>query len=190
MLVSEITTVVMERNIDLIVMGTKGATGAKEVFLGTNTMFTIKKSNCAVIAVPEEFTYKDPKEILFPTDFKFSMENKYLKLFKSICINHVSRLNILNIYFGEPLNLTQEKVKNQSEEYFKNNAHIFHTAEYVDLVEAVAQFQLKHRVNFLVMVQNKHSFFENLLFKPVIKQMVYHTNLPFMVIPSIELMKS
>lgn len=190
LLISEITTVVKERDIDLIVMGTKGATGAKEVFLGTNTMFTIKKTNCAVIAVPDEFVYKDPKEVLFPTDFKFSMENKYLKLFKSICTNHVSKLNILNIYFGEPLSSTQEKVKDQFEEYFKNNAHIFHTAEYVDLVEAVAQFQIKYRVNFLVMVQNKHSFFENLLFKPVIKQMVYHTNLPFMVIPSIELMES
>ena len=190
LLISEITAVVKERNIDLIVMGTKGATGAKEVFLGTNTMYTIKKVNCAVIAVPEEFAYEDPKEILFPTDFKFSMENKYLKLLKSICTNHISRLNILNIYFGVSLDPAQERIKDQLEELFKDNAHLFHTAEYVDLVETVAQFQIKHKVNFLVMIQNKHSFFENLMFKPVIKQMVYHTNVPFMVIPSIELMKS
>lgn len=190
LLINEIKAVVKERNIDLIVMGTKGATGAKEVFLGTNTMYTIKKVNCAVVAVPVDFAYEDPKEILFPTDFKFSIKNKYLKLLKSICAKHKARLNILNIYFGVSLDLSQEKVKGQFEEFFKNNAHLFHTAEYVDLVEAVAQFQIMHKVNFLVMVQNKHSFFENLMFKPVIKQMVYHTNVPFMVIPSIELMKS
>ncbi len=190
LLVNEIETVVKERGIDLIVMGTKGATGAKEVFLGTNTMYTIKKVNCPVIAVPEEFNYKTPKEILFPTDFKFSIDNIYLKLLKSICTNHDARLNILNIYFGEPLNASQEATKEKLEEFFKDNAHHFHTEEYVDLVEAVPQFQIKHKINFLVMIQNKHSFFENLLFKPVIKQIVYHTNVPIMVIPSIELMKS
>ena len=190
LLVNEIKSVVKERNIDLIVMGTKGATGAQEVFLGTNTMFTIKKVDCAVIAVPENFTYKEPKEVLFPTDFKFSMENKYLKLLKSICTSHLARLNILNIYFGVPLDSSQEKIKDQFEKLFKESAHIFHTQDYVDLTEAVAQFQIKHKINFLVMVQNKHSFFENLMFKPVIKQMVYHTNVPFMVIPSVELMKS
>jgi len=189
LLIPEIKAVIKERNIDLIVMGTKGATGAKEVFLGTNTMFTIKKVKCAVIAVPENFTYEDPKEILFPTDFKFSMKNKYLKLLKSICTRHISRLNILNIYFGEPLDSSQEKTKEQCEDFFKHNAHLFHTAEYVDLTEAVTQFQIKYKANFLVMVNNKHSFFENLFFKQVIKEMVYHTNVPFMVIPSIKLMK-
>lgn len=189
LLIPEIKAVIKERNIDLIVMGTKGATGAKEVFLGTNTMFTIKKVKCAVIAVPENFTYEDPKEILFPTDFKFSMKNKYLKLLKSICTRHISRLNILNIYFGEPLDSSQEKTKEQCKDFFKHNAHLFHTAEYVDLTEAVTQFQIKYKANFLVMVNNKHSFFENLFFKQVIKEMVYHTNVPFMVIPSIKLMK-
>lgn len=189
LLMNEIEAVVKERDIDLIVMGTKGATGAREIFLGTNTMYAIKKSICAVIAVPEGFVYEDPKEILFPTDFKFSMENQYLKQLKSICKSHEARLHILNIYFGEPLNSVQKETKSNFEMLFKDNAHVYHTEDYVDLVEAVAQFQIKHKVNFMVMVQNKHSFFENLLFKPVIKQMVFHTNLPFMVIPSMDSMK-
>lgn len=184
LLVDEIISVVEERNIDLIVMGTKGATGAREVFLGTNTMFTIKKVNCPVIAVPEDFVYIKPQEMLFPTDFKFSMENERLHLLKSICTSHAARLNILNVYFGAALSESQEKIKSQFEEFLKDNVHVFYSKEYVDLVEAVEQFQIKHQVNFLVMVQNKHSFFENLIFKPIIKQMVYHTNVPFMVIPS------
>lgn len=189
LLTDEITAVVKERNIDLIVMGTKGATGAKEVFLGTNTMFTIKKANCPVIAVPDGFSYIDPNEILFPTDFKFSMKNENLELLKGFCTIHESQLNILNVYFGASLNKSQQEVKSQFEAFFKNIEHLFHSTEYVDLVEAVQQFQLKQKVNLLVMIQNKHSFFENLLFKPVIKQMVFHTKVPFMVIPSVELTK-
>ena len=99
-------------------------------------------------------------------------------------------LNILNIYFGVPLDSSKEKIKNQLEEYFKDNNHILYTEDYVDLTEAVEQFQIKQKVDFLVMVQNEHSFFENLIFNPVIKQMVYHTDVPFMVIPPEEAMES
>lgn len=185
-----IIAAVKERNIDVIVMGTKGATGAKEVFLGTNTMFTIKKAKCPVIAVPAEFLFKEPKEILFPTDYKFSIENEHLNLLKSICTLHQAQLNILNIYLSEPLSQEQQNVKDQFGDLFKDNPLVFHITEDVDIAEAVQQFQIKRNIKFLVMIQNKHSFFENLLFKPVIKQMVYHTNVPFMVIPSVELMKS
>ena len=185
-----IIAVVKQRDIDVIVMGTKGATGAKEVFLGTNTMFTIKKATCPVIAVPHGFLYKEPKEILFPTDFKFSIENENLKLLKDISKLHAAQLNILNIYYGQPLTADQQQLKEQFEDMFKDNPIVFHTNQDVDLAEAVEQFQIKQKIKFLVMIQNKHSFFENLLFKPVIKQMVYHTNVPFMVIPSVELMKS
>ena len=190
LLVNEIEAVVKERNIDLIVMGTKGATGAQEVFLGTNTVYTIKKANCAVIAVPEGFTYLDPKDVLFPTDFKFSIENKYLPVLRSICTSHKSRISILNVYSGKPLESSQATTKDELEKFFKHNSYLIQQQENMDISDAVEQFQIKHKIDFLVMIQNKHSFFENLLFKPVIKQMVYHTNVPFMVIPSMELMKN
>jgi nucleotide-binding universal stress UspA family protein len=183
-LIGEIKEVVRNYNIDLIVMGTKGATGAKEVFIGTQTMYTIKKVNCPVIAVPSGFEYEDPRDVLFPTDYKFSINNKYLPLVKEICDKYICRLNILNAYYGVTLGNKQQEIKNALDEYFKDNAHIFHIAEGVDVLEAVEDFQKKYSINLLIMIHNQHSFFENLLFKPVINQVAYHTNIPFLVIPS------
>jgi len=187
---SEVKSAVKERAIDLVIMGTKGATGAKEVFLGTNTMSTIQKVPVAVIAIPKEFSYEKPKEILFTTDFKFSMENKYLPVLRSLCARYSARLNVLNIYAGKALEPMQEAVKDRLAAYFKNNAYLFHELEYMNVAEGVEHFQIKHKINFLVMVNNKHTFLENLLFKPVIKEIVYHTHIPFMVIPSVALMNS
>ena len=186
LLASEIVNLSETHDIDLVVMGTTGATGAKEVFMGTQTMHTIKKVKCPVIAVPANFTFETPKEILLTTDFKFDVKNRYLPLLKEISENHVARVNILNAYYGDPLNELQEANKNYLDAYFKSTAHLFHSAEGVGLVEAVEAFQIKHKVNFLVMIHNRHTFFENLLFKPVINQIVYHTHVPFMVIPSEE----
>ncbi|GAA4275458.1 universal stress protein [Aquimarina mytili] len=183
-LIGEIKEVIEKYNIDLVIMGTKGATGAKEVFIGTHTMYTIKKVKCPVIAVPSGFDFEEPKDILFPTDYHLSIDNRYLPFVKEICNTHVCRLNILNAYYGVPLNNQQQEVKDFLDEYFKGIAHIFHIAEGVDVLEAVEDFQKKHKINLLVMIHNKHSFFENLLFKPVINQIAYHTNIPFLVIPS------
>ncbi len=182
--IGEIKDVIDRYSIDLIVMGTKGATGAKEVFIGTHTMYTIKKAKCPVIAVPSGFEYEEPKEVLFPTDYNLSKSNTYLPLIKEICEKHICRLNILNAYYGVPLNTQQEEIKNFLDEYFKDNAHIFHIAEGVDVLEAVEDFQKKYKINLLIMIHNKHSFFENLLFTPVINQIAYHTHIPFLVIPS------
>ncbi|WP_378182647.1 universal stress protein [Aquimarina sp. SS2-1] len=184
MLINEIKDAVDRYDIDLIVMGTKGATGAKEIFIGTHTMYTIKKVKCPVLAVPSDFEYEEPKEILFPTDYYLSATNKYIPLIKDICDRHESRLHILNAYYGVSLNKDQKTTKEFIDTYFTNNAHIFHIADGMDVIEAVEDFQKMNIINMLVMVHNKHSFFENLLFKPVINEIAYHTNIPFLVIPS------
>jgi nucleotide-binding universal stress UspA family protein len=184
LLIHEIEDIVAEKGIDLIIMGTQGATGAQEVFLGTHTMYTIKKVKCPVIAVPSGFGYEAPKEILFPTDFKLSKGNPYLSFIREISDLHSARLNILNAYYGEPLDEDQKEIKAYLDGYFKDNAHLFHIAENTDVLGAIEKFQLKNKINLLIMIHNRHNFFENLLFKPVINQLVYHTNIPFLVIPS------
>ena len=141
-----------------------------------------------MIAVPSGFGYEPPKEILFPTDFRLSKVNPYLSLIREICDLQAARLNILNAYYGEPLDDEQKEMKAYLDGYFEDNAHLFHIAENTDVVGAIEKFQLKNKINLLVMIHNRHNFFENLLFKPVINQIVYHTNIPFLVIPSEERM--
>ena len=188
LLIHEIQDLVEKKGIDLIIMGTQGATGAQEIFLGTHTMYTIKKVKCPVIAVPSGFGYEQPKEILFATDYRVNTTNPFLSLIREICDLQMARLNILNAYYGEPLDNEQKQVKAYLDAFFKDNAHLFHIAENTDVVGAIEKFQSKYKINMLVMVHNRHNFFENLIFKPVINELVYHTKVPFLVIPSEERM--
>lgn len=183
-LIPEMKDIIKENDIDLVIMGTKGATGAKEIFIGTQTMYAIKKMKCPVLAVPSKFKFEKPREILFPTDYKVSETNRYLSLIKTICDDYNSRLHILNAYYSIPLEEKQKYVKSFLDDFFAENTHLFHISEGQELIDAIEAFEIKHKVNFLVMIHNKHTLFENLLFKPVINQMVYHTNVPFLVIPS------
>ena len=181
LLVGKIKSMVKEKKIDLIVMGTQGATGAREIFLGTQTMYTIKKLNCPVLAVPSGYHYKKPEEILFATDYKIlrPQDLRFLEFFTRL---HSARLHVLNVYTNN-LDEEQREHRKQLSEFLKDHEPVLHLTEGDDIPEAVVAFQKKNKIDLLMMVHKKHSFFENILFKPVINQLVYHTNIPFLVIP-------
>ena len=70
LLVDQIKEIVETEGIDLIVTGTKGASGLEEVFMGSNTVRIIKSvKNCPVLAIPQNFNFQKPSEIAFATDF-------------------------------------------------------------------------------------------------------------------------
>ena len=190
LLIPEMTEIISEKTIDTVIMGTKGASGVKEVFLGSQTMYAIKKLKCPVIVVPSNFKYQTPKNILFPTDYKVEKSNRYLELIREFCKEHNSKLHFLNAYYHLPLEEKQKRTKVFLDAFFIDNAHEFYIGEDQDLIEVIEAFETNNEINFLVMIHNKHSFFENLLFTPIINKMVYHTSVPFLVIPSEERMVS
>ena len=183
-LLGEIAETVEAENIDLIVMGTKGATGAKEILFGTNTVHVIKKAKCPVVAVPPKFGYEAPKEILFPTDYEIEYQKEKMEPLLAIAEEHKSRINVMHVRAGYDLNAVQEKHKAQLEKLLGSTA-IFHEVPDNGIIAAVNEFQLKTEINLLVMVQNKHTFLERLFIEPVIKKIGFHVTIPFMVIPQL-----
>lgn len=183
-LIPEIKEQVKEKKIDYIVMGTKGATGAKEVLFGSNTVHVLNQVKCPVLAVPNNFNFEKPHELLFPTDFEIEYKNKHLSLIIDIAKKHTSRVHVLHVSYGYELNEFQKKNKELLESKLKKVANIFHDVSNQNIEDAIANFQIKNKVNMLIMINNKHSFFENLFFKKLIHHIGFHLNIPFLVIPS------
>ncbi|MCK6691653.1 MAG: universal stress protein, partial [Thermoanaerobaculia bacterium] len=55
-------------------MGTKGATGATEFFVGSNTEKVIRTSPCPVLAVPENSGEFELKTVVIPTTLRKGQE--------------------------------------------------------------------------------------------------------------------
>lgn len=58
-----------KNNIDLIVMGSQGASGLQEMFIGSNTEKVVRKSNVPVLVIKKNVKNFDIKNILFASDF-------------------------------------------------------------------------------------------------------------------------
>lgn len=181
-LLGEISETVATEDIDLIIMGTKGATGAKEILFGTNTVHVIKKSKCPVIAVPPKYEYEAPKEILFPTDYEIEYKKEKIEPLLAIARQHKSHVNVMHVHAGYDLNSVQEKHKAELEKLL-GAMSLFHEVPDNGIIAAVNEFQLKTSINLLVMIQNNHTFLERLFIEPVIKKIGFHITVPFMVLP-------
>lgn len=170
---------------EMIIMGTKGATGLKEVLFGSNTVHVLKNAKCPVLAIPSNFSFDVPTEILFPSDYDIDFKEKHVQPILDIASKYHSTINVLNATYGYDLTERQEFNRSKLEQYFYKVSHKFHNVSNQAVPEAIAKFQSNVNINLLAMINNKHTFFENLFFKSNIKQIGFHLNIPFLVIPSL-----
>lgn len=181
-LVDEIGTMIEKEEIDLVIMGTKGATGAKEVLFGTNTVDVIKKIECPVIAVPSNYTFSALENILFPTDYEIDYRKEQLAELLNIANEYNSAIHILHI--GGSSDLSEQQVSNKLklQKIVKGNS-LFYDIPNGNTVEVIYKFQAKNPMDFLIMIQNKRTFLERLLIKSIVKKIGFTITIPFMVIP-------
>lgn len=183
-LTDEINEQIKEKNIDLVIMGTKGATGAQEILFGSHTVHTIKKSKCPVLAIPSDYEYKKLKNILLPSDLSLGFKENQLTVLKKIATKHNANIHILQVNQEEELSDLQKEGKNTLIDYFKDNSVYFHFVEESDIQKAINTFQKENQIEMLSMINNKHSFFENLFFRPVVHKIGFQVKVPFLVTPS------
>ena len=185
-LVDEVLETIQNEKADLVIMGTQGATGAKEILFGTNTINVIQKTTCPVIAVPADFQYENPTEILFPTDYEIGFDEEKLQQFLDIARVNNSNIDVIHINSGSDLTDDQLQNKQKLSYLIAHIDHIFHDLPNQGVIEAINNFQTDKPTNLLVMVRNKHTFLERLFIEPVIKKIGFHIDIPFMVIPYLD----
>lgn len=179
-----IGTSIKKHNIDLVVMGTKGATGAKGFLFGSNTVRIIKKiKHCPVLIVPDEFDFVEPKQIAFPTDFSRFYGEELLPL-QRLAKLFESKIRIVHINEEDKLTHIQDYNFEMLKSYLSNYSCSFHwMPDYGKKTQEINDFIDELNINILVMVNYKHSFIEGIIKEPVIKKIGFHPRIPLMVIP-------
>lgn len=95
--IDSIKQVVESKKINLIVMGTNGVTGAKEVVFGSNTINVVRSVNCDTLVIPEGFKYNHPHKLLLPLDAFDSLQGKTFTELAKFIKKHKFSLYVLRI---------------------------------------------------------------------------------------------
>ncbi|RZS99698.1 universal stress protein [Aquimarina brevivitae] len=171
------------KNVDLVIMGTKGATGAKEIFMGSNTVSTIKKlKNTPVLAVPLEFETRTPSKIAFASDFKRPYKDNELAPLHHIASLFKAAIDVIYVNEDKGLDVDQKnnlKIFKQTFQEFDLTIHEIEKSKYIS--KEIDSFIKQDDFDLLAMIYYQHSLMESITKEPVINKLGFRTNIPFLV---------
>lgn len=159
-LTDAINQIIEKEQKDLVVMGTNGVTGAKEVLFGSNTINVIRKVDCPTMVIPEGFKYRKPKEILLPIDQIDSIKDSAIMAASKFIKRFSKKIHLLRIL---PDNVeAKEKVKDSKyiEDFLKENDYEFHIIKNVPIQHTVNCYTQTHNIDLMVLLVHTEGLFE------------------------------
>jgi nucleotide-binding universal stress UspA family protein len=181
-LTDEVNELSKKKDIDLVVMGTQGATGAKQFFMGTSTVFVIRKAKVPVMAIPNNCRFQPDKKVLFPSDFLSPYKKTEVYHIIELAKTHGAEVTVLHVKEEYVLSETQLANKYRLLKHLRNTPYNIVEVRGKLMPDAVLEYIEEHDMDMLAMMNRDHSFFEKILIKQNIDQIGFHVHIPFLVV--------
>ncbi|AWH86410.1 hypothetical protein HYN59_15410 [Flavobacterium album] len=167
---------------DIIIMGTKGATGLKEIFLGTITEKVIKQAKSFVIAVPEGYRFEPIRKILFLAEYE-KLEMDLLKKVKDFAVIFKADIHVLEVKKrnDDAIDILMAKWKDT----FKSDTISFSFINTDATEDLILEFIDYQKINMAVMSIHHKNLFERLFLFSLSRQMAFHSTIPVLGIPAL-----
>lgn len=163
---------------DIIVMGTRGASGLKKIVVGSNTASIIEKSDVPVLVIPENANFKSLKNMVLATDLtSFDEEVKmmmpFLKAFEpTLHVFHIASNDKEIDSLGKMVKETLKKY-----EYRKSTVTI-HVGK--DVAAAIDSFVGDSTNDVLAMFTQDYSPFDKVFNRSITKKMAFQSTVPLL----------
>ncbi len=177
---------IREHQIDLVVMGTHGATGLKRWFLGSNAAEVFENAACPVLTVPAGFRYSPIKRIGYATDLitvtdDFRQLVDFARQFKAqLTLFHVHPI------FPEQVNLARmDKAALLSElnarfGYDQIGLELIRTEDDNELEDGIELFVKQFAPSLLVMFSRDRTWFDRMFDPSNTKELVMTAQVPLL----------
>jgi nucleotide-binding universal stress UspA family protein len=106
---------IQKKRFDLVVMGTQGASGLKEFFVGSNTEKVVRFSKAPVLAIRKYVPVSSIKNIVYPTSLQIG-QAPFIKRLKELQKFFKARLHVL--YLNTPFNFVRD---NEVQQFVKQH---------------------------------------------------------------------
>ncbi|WP_339724448.1 universal stress protein [Maribacter stanieri] len=176
---------VNENDIDILIMGTQGATGAKEVFLGSNTVKVLKKvTNIPILTVPTGYNFQSLKSVLFATDFTVPYKKNGLEPIIELSKIWKSNIEIVHVSVEFILNEHQESNKEVLKERLSGLDYKFKNLPFeIDVSKSIDKYTENSHSSILSLIRHQHTFWEKVIGEAVVKKVAFHSKIPVLFLP-------
>lgn len=178
-IVSVVSKLVDQANIDLVIMGTQGSSGLKEVFIGSMTNNVIRKTHVPVLAIPSNCKYEAFSRITLALDGKGVEDVNIYKPLLEIARLFESELSIIHIEDDG-----EDKLEPQVEllELVRDLSPSVHSIPADDISDAINDFAQKNKSNLICLVKRERGFIANIFHVSQTTRNVFYTELPLLIL--------
>lgn len=179
-LISSIKRVIEQEHIDMVIMGTNGAKGWFETFIGTNTSSVIAKVSVPVLSIPVEAHYDKVKTIGFTTHFS-QKDIAALKEVVSYAKMFNAKIKCLYVKTAD-LEVDEEDIR-YWKSHFENEDNIeFFTIKDENVQGTIKDFLESQKVDLLAMLTHKRNFLKELFSRSITQQLSCHLKKPLLAL--------
>ncbi len=180
---SEIVNYCAEQKMSIIIMGTHGASGFEEYFIGSNAYKVVNRAHCPVISVRTQSTKVGFTDIVVPIDNKFHSREK-INYAVELAKQYSARIHILGLLESHD-DHDEEKfnIKLDSVEEIVKKAGLPYTRKVVEgdnLARSAMEYSETIKADLIVINTDQESNLTGMFIGPFAKQIVNHSKIPVM----------
>lgn len=164
----------------LIVMGTTGASGLEEVFMGSNAAATISKAKIPVLSIPPGSIWSEPRRLGFAYDLS-DVDQSAIEFLKQISLAYNSELLVLHVQEDDK-DAREQNPEASVANLFAGLQYQFFQTEEGDVEEAIHKFAEVYQPDWMILIHHERGFLQRLFGNSLTKQVAYHTKLPMLAL--------
>ncbi|WP_290797046.1 universal stress protein [Flavihumibacter sp. UBA7668] len=178
--------------IDIIIMGTQGASGLKKTLVGTIASRVVEKADLPVLLIPEFYEWKQPEKLVLATDYQ-PADKIALPILTRMAEIFTTTVTVVRLVSGHMTKDDADLERERFEQYttllkqeFKTNSLSFQLIATSSIVDALEHLDEEIQYDLLAMVRRKKNFLQRFFFESFTRNMAYLTRHPFLVVPDSE----
>jgi nucleotide-binding universal stress UspA family protein len=181
---SSIRKHIQEKEIDLIIMGTQGASELKEFFTGTRSGDVITKVECDTLVVPKKANFQGFKQVILPVDFEMAYDDATLNKIANYITSDKAHINLLYVTKSpipllEEIEVLQKHLAQRLSEKLMNTVS-FHRVVSRKIEDGVHSFAEGLNANLIIMISKDYNLFQKLFLDTTVEEVSFETTIPLL----------
>ncbi len=167
-----ITKYIDANPVELLVMGTMGATGIKDLF-GHNASMMVNNTTTPTLIIPAETKFSSNPVITLSTDYEVSLSSEDITALNDLILAFNSeKLTILNVIDTKQAWKTNVAGENSIKELIKNTELEFKYIQEDDITDGIVNYIKTSNTDILCLVKHQHNMIYRIFNHSTVKEVI------------------
>lgn len=179
-----INKVVKDLSVGLIVMGTRGASGFREAFIGSNAQRVVRKCTVPVLTVNRACTKFNVNKVVYASDYLEKEINDQIPRVSAFAKSFGAQLHLIYVntmaYFEESSD-TLKRINSIKEQYEIEDAEVFIYNDY-DIDDGILHYADMVNADLIAIVTHGFSGLKKIVSDNVAESVVNHSKIPVLTL--------